>query len=66
LEANNVTIVKRVGASVDLNGVIPPAFGVPDPPERDAAIPGIEKLGFLEFLIIADPDGNLLEVQQQI
>jgi lactoylglutathione lyase len=66
MEANNVTIVKRVGASVDLNGVIPPAFGVPDAAERDAAIPGVEKLGFLEFLIITDPDGNLLEVQPQI
>ncbi len=66
MEAHNVTIVKRVGDPVDLNGVIPPAFGVPDPASRDAAIPGVEQLGFLAFLIIADPDGNILEVQEQI
>jgi len=66
MEANNVTIVKRVGASVDLHGVIPLAFGLADPAERDAAIPGVEALGFPAFLVIADPDGNLLEVQEQI
>lgn len=29
------------------------------------AAPGLEAIGFRSFIVIADPDGNLLEVQQQ-
>jgi hypothetical protein len=65
MEAKGVTIVKRVGDAVDPESVIPAALGFPDNDAFQEASPGLQMLGFNGYLIIADPDGNLLEVVQQ-
>ncbi|KAF7915864.1 uncharacterized protein EAE98_010944 [Botrytis deweyae] len=65
MEAKGVKIVKRVGDAVDINSPIPAALGFPNVQAFEEGIPGLEALGFYDFMIIADPDGNLLEVIQQ-
>ncbi|EPE36506.1 Glyoxalase/Bleomycin resistance protein/Dihydroxybiphenyl dioxygenase [Glarea lozoyensis ATCC 20868] len=65
MEAKGVTIVKRVGDAAHAESVIPAAFGFPDKDAFQEASPGLQMLGFDGVLIIADPDGNLLEVMQQ-
>jgi hypothetical protein len=65
MEAKGVKIVKKVGNAVDPNSPIPAALGFPDKEAFEEGIPGLQVLGFYGFMIIADPDGNLLEVIQQ-
>ena len=66
MDAFNVTILKRAGESVDQNGEIPLAFGMPGPgPQTAAALAGLVDFGFDGFMILADPDGNVIEVLQQ-
>lgn len=65
MDAFNVTILKRVGDAVNEDGEIPLAFGMPGSgPETDAALTGLADFGFDGFMIIADPDGNVIEVLQ--
>jgi lactoylglutathione lyase len=59
-------IVKRIGKKPKVQGLIANAYGMTDLKKAKAALPGILQLGFTEFLIVADPDGNLFEVQQQV
>jgi lactoylglutathione lyase len=75
-EALGVRIIKRVG-EMDLTGhteesrLLGAAWGFTDlsneETQKDAvkAAPGLEAIGFRMFLVVADPDGNMLEVQQQ-
>jgi hypothetical protein len=57
--------VKRVGAAADRNGVIPPAYGLTDRMKAAVALPYIENVqGFKNFLVVADPDGNLVQLSQ--
>ncbi|PQE29859.1 lactoylglutathione lyase protein [Rutstroemia sp. NJR-2017a WRK4] len=65
MEAKGVNIVKRVGDAVDPNSSIPAALGFPDIMAFEEGIPGLRALGFYGNMIIADSDGNLLEVIQQ-
>lgn len=69
MEQNGVRILKRVGETpAPVDGPIAQAFGVGGPDvqqARAAALAGIRSLGFDNFLIITDPDGNLIEIQPQ-
>ena len=67
LESFNITILKRTGEAPDINDPSAGAFGITDPSTQDAAdaMKGVLLSGFLDFVIVADPDGNLLEVQPQ-
>lgn len=65
MEAKGVNIVKRVGDAVDPTSSIPAALGFPDTMAFEEGIPGLQILGFYGYMIIADPDGNLLEVIEQ-
>jgi lactoylglutathione lyase len=68
-----VTIIKRAGeidfSATPNNQIVASAWGMNDlanaKTQQDAAAikPGLELMGFGEFIIIADPDGNLFEVQ---
>jgi hypothetical protein len=61
-----VTIVKHVGETPKAPGPVATGFGLTDPAEGGPALERIAHLGFIEFLIIQDMDGNLIEVQEQI
>ncbi|KAF2650384.1 Glyoxalase/Bleomycin resistance protein/Dihydroxybiphenyl dioxygenase [Lophiostoma macrostomum CBS 122681] len=68
-----VTIIKRAGvldfSPSTTNQLIASAWGIDDLAKNEtqqntaAMKPGLEIMGFPEFIIIADPDGNLFEVQ---
>lgn len=67
-EKLGVTILKRAGEATPLKGPIAEAFGLGSVWERDPAeAETIEKAllatGGQDFVIIADPDGNMIEVQ---
>lgn len=74
-EAQGVRIIKRVG-EMDTSGdteesrILGGAWGFPDvkgmQAEIKAALPGLEAIGFVKFCVIADPDGNLFEVQPEV
>ncbi|KAH7121176.1 Glyoxalase/Bleomycin resistance protein/Dihydroxybiphenyl dioxygenase [Dendryphion nanum] len=72
-EKLNVTIVKRVG-ELDItpetgNRAFAGAWGIHDLGSKETqeilriVSPGLVAMGFKEFVLIADPDGNLFEVQ---
>ncbi|KAI1844486.1 hypothetical protein JX265_010019 [Neoarthrinium moseri] len=68
MEDNGVNILKRVGEDLAVeDGPVARAFGLGGDVEsaRVAALAGIRGIGFNGFLIITDPDGNLIEVQPQ-
>ncbi|PVH80320.1 hypothetical protein DL98DRAFT_588429 [Cadophora sp. DSE1049] len=67
LESFNIPILKRTGETPDINDPSAGAFGITDPSTQDAAdaLKGVLLSGFLDFVIVADPDGNLLEIQPQ-
>ena len=65
MDAFNVTILKRVGDAVNPDGEVPLAFGMPGPGvQTTAALTGLADFGFDGFMILADPDGNVIEVHQ--
>ena len=71
MEQYGVNILKRAGDSVKPETPkgrdIANAFGFGSSQEEaKAALAGIKVLGFNEFLIVTDPDGNLLEIQPQV
>ncbi|KAF2002300.1 Glyoxalase/Bleomycin resistance protein/Dihydroxybiphenyl dioxygenase, partial [Amniculicola lignicola CBS 123094] len=69
----NVTIIKRAGeldwSPETGNRIFAGAWGfnnLEDPEAQESirkAMPGIDAIGFKDFILIADPDGNLFEVQ---
>ncbi|KAJ4349334.1 uncharacterized protein N0V89_007948 [Didymosphaeria variabile] len=71
-----VRVIKRTG-EVDFSGqteesrILGLAWGFGDLTNEETqkdveeGTPGLEAIGFRSFIVIADPDGNLLEVQQQ-
>jgi lactoylglutathione lyase len=70
MEREGVTITKKIGLSAEGVQSIANAFGAGEfvtqsQEELDAVLKAQEMTGFNEFLIVEDPDGNLLEVQQQ-
>jgi lactoylglutathione lyase len=65
MDAFGLNNIKRVGDKTDPNSVIPAAYGLTDPKKIAAAELGVELMGFDFLLIIADPDGNLIEIQPQ-
>jgi hypothetical protein len=65
MESKGVTILKKVGDAVNPDSPIPAALGFPNREAFEEGVPGLQVLGFYDFMIIADPDGNLLEVIEQ-
>lgn len=70
MEKFGVKILKRVGENPNANGPLDNAFSLGDAITKDqaakaAALKGIIGMGFPAFLVVADPDGNLVEIQQQ-
>ena len=61
-----VRILKKSGADIVAGSDMTLAFGILDGSVDIAATKaGIEAIGFKDFLIIADPDGNMIEIQAQ-
>ncbi len=69
MKNHGVEIVKPVGEKVKWGTEGAVAFGFDEAhstvKDARAALAGIEQIGFDYFLLIKDPDGNLIEVQQQ-
>ena len=62
-----VKIVKRVNEMPQQPSDVATAFGLADEAdEASKALEGIAQIGFSGFLIIEDPDGNLIEVQPEM
>ncbi|KAH8646481.1 hypothetical protein BGZ60DRAFT_535619 [Tricladium varicosporioides] len=70
VESFNATILKRIDdpPARDQGSIVAHALGFSDPTGKLAsdALPAIQLMGFFSFLIFADPDGNVIEAQQQI
>ncbi|KAF5855686.1 hypothetical protein ETB97_008600 [Aspergillus alliaceus] len=71
LESKGVTILKRVGERVTgFTGPVPNAFGIGEfagahLAAKQALVEAQGLIGLEYFLMIKDPDGNLVEIQQQ-
>ena len=67
MKAHGAKILKEVGANPLPGSPVAKAFGLAD--ERASsqkdALAAINAIGFNTFLLVADPDGNLIEIQQQ-
>ncbi|KAL2070412.1 hypothetical protein VTL71DRAFT_13438 [Oculimacula yallundae] len=65
LDSYKIPILKRAGEKPDVTSPSIGAFGITDPESEEAteAMKGIFLSGFLSFVIVADPDGNFLEIQ---
>jgi lactoylglutathione lyase len=62
-----VEILKGVGQFPSPDDPAAKAFGLGDSVEvAEAALEGIRLIGFEDFLIVVDPDGNAVEIQQQV
>lgn len=68
LERYGVTILKASGTTLEYNSPGAEAFGFGEASksEADSAIEGTLSIGFQDFLLAADPDGNLVEIQVQV
>jgi catechol 2,3-dioxygenase-like lactoylglutathione lyase family enzyme len=66
MEDFGVPIIKRLGDSPEPTGVLAGAFALIDPAIVPAALAGTIALRFDRVLMVADPDGNLIEIQQQV
>ncbi|KAK0732019.1 Glyoxalase/Bleomycin resistance protein/Dihydroxybiphenyl dioxygenase, partial [Lasiosphaeris hirsuta] len=67
-ERLGVTILKKAGVSAELKGPVAEAFGLgrvfeADPDEAKRIEQALFSTGGLDFVMIADPDGNMIEVQ---
>lgn len=61
-----VNILKPVGEEIDPDSAAATAYGFgSNLQEARAAATGIEAIGFANFLLVTDPDGNLVEIQNQ-
>ena len=71
LESQGVEILKRVNEPLkDYTGAVPNAFGVGEfaglhLAAKKALVEAQGLIGLEYFLMVADPDGNLVEIQQQ-
>jgi lactoylglutathione lyase len=69
MEMHGVKVLKRVGEEMKFPSAGAQAFGFDEdhsnPRDAELTIEGINQLGFNDFLVIADPEGNVLEVQPQ-
>ncbi|KAF7593549.1 hypothetical protein BBP40_011277 [Aspergillus hancockii] len=71
LESKGVTILKRVGEPItEFTGPVPNAFGIGEfagehLEAKRALVKAQSLIGLEYFLMVEDPDGNLVEVQQQ-
>jgi lactoylglutathione lyase len=62
-----VQILKGVGTFPAPDDPAAKVFGLGDSAEvAEEALEGIRLIGFEDFLIVADPDGNAVEIQQQV
>lgn len=67
MEQYGIEILKRVGEDISGKGEIANAFGfgAASASEVKAGLVAIDGIGFKDFLIVTDPDGNLIEIQNQ-
>lgn len=71
LEARGVAILKRVGEAVeDFTGPVPNSMGIGEfaglhLEAKRALVKAQGLIGFEMFLMVTDPDGNVVEIQQQ-
>lgn len=66
LESYGVEILKAVGDDLSVDSIIPQAYGLGQNAMEDEAVTeGFRAIGFQDYLFVTDPDGNLLEIQQQ-
>ena len=66
MQAHGVQILKPIGEDVKPESALAKAYGFGSSlREARAAAKGIEAIGFKYFLLVADPDGNVVEIQQQ-
>jgi len=61
MEAFKIPILKKIGEAPKLGGACANTFGMAAQP----IIAGLSSVGFNGYLVIEDPDGNVLEVLQQ-
>ena len=68
MERYGVKILKGVGDILGYGSEGAEAFGFGDASKAEAnsALEGTASIGFQYFLLLADPDGNLVEIQQQV
>lgn len=67
MQQYGVKIVKGLGANPQPGDPVSQAYGLGnDVAEAMAALAGIKQIGFENFLLVEDPDGNLVEIQQQV
>lgn len=67
MEQYGVNIVKRTGEVITAaisDAAMPFGFSS-DTPAAESALKGVQAIGFDSFLLVTDPDGNLLEIQPQ-
>jgi lactoylglutathione lyase len=67
-EKLGVNILKKAGVALDLKGPVAEAFGLgsvweKDPSEAETIAKALLSTGGQDFVTIADPDGNMIEVQ---
>ncbi|KAJ5383738.1 hypothetical protein N7517_001649 [Penicillium concentricum] len=71
LEAQGVRVLKRVGEAVeDFTGPVPNSMGIGEfaglhLAAKRALVKAQGLIGFEMFLMVTDPDGNVVEIQQQ-
>lgn len=66
MEEFGVRILKAVGEDIEPSSDAARAYGLgANLQEARAAAAGIERIGFANFLLVTDPDGNLVEIQNQ-
>lgn len=67
MEQYGVQILRPVGEDIARGGDAARAYGFGGTSLREtrAAAAGIEVIGFANFLLVADPDGNLVEIQNK-
>ncbi|KAF2095753.1 hypothetical protein NA57DRAFT_59732 [Rhizodiscina lignyota] len=67
LQQYEVKIIKAVGQDAETPGPVANAYGLGgDIAKARAALAGIDIIGFKNFILAEDPDGNLVEIQQQV
>lgn len=67
MRQRGVTVLKAVGDLPKPGDASLRAFGLDglSPDVVNPIITGFQRLGFSQSLLVADPDGNMIEVQQQ-
>ncbi|EXJ84281.1 hypothetical protein A1O3_04948 [Capronia epimyces CBS 606.96] len=71
MEKLGVKIIKRIGQSAEGIKPVENALGVGEfatknQTERDLLVKGQELVGFAQLLVVEDPDGNMIEIQQLV